>query len=90
MMGLSEGTRALGMPLVMLPPGTEPRDVPGRHETRAEGVSAAPPQAPVPEPPRPAGPPHLRCLSAEGPPPLNGEVDNCEERLLDPLGAEAS
>lgn len=33
-MGLSEGTRVLGMPLVMLPPGTEPRDVPRRHETR--------------------------------------------------------
>lgn len=32
-MGLSEGTRVLGMPLVMLPPGTEPRDVPKRHET---------------------------------------------------------
>lgn len=33
-MGLSEGTRVPGMPLVMLPPGTEPRDVPKRHETR--------------------------------------------------------
>ena len=33
-MGLSEGTRVLGMPLVMLPPGTEPRDVPERHETQ--------------------------------------------------------
>lgn len=27
-MGLSEGTRVLGTPLLMLPPGTEPRDVP--------------------------------------------------------------
>lgn len=33
-MALSEGTRVLGMPLVMLPPGTEPRAVPGRHKTR--------------------------------------------------------
>lgn len=33
-MGLSGGTRVPGMPLLMLPPGTEPRDVPRRHETR--------------------------------------------------------
>lgn len=44
-MGLSEETRVLGVPLVMLPPGTEPRDVPGRHET--QGLRAGPRATPT-------------------------------------------
>lgn len=46
-MGLSEGTRVLGIPLVMLPPGTEPRDVPKRHKTQGYRLSAAPSQGTV-------------------------------------------
>lgn len=35
-------------------------------------------------------PPTSSVSTQRVPLPLNGEVDNCEERLLDPLGAEAS
>lgn len=67
-MGLSEGTRVLGVPLVMLPPGTEPRDVPGRHET--QGLRAGPRATPaVLLVTCKLHPLHSWCLNAESPAP---------------------
>lgn len=58
-MGLSGGTRVLGMPLVILPPGTEPRDVPKRQETQGiKGVcSPFPGPSPKSHPDRAPGDP---------------------------------
>lgn len=76
-MGLSAGTRAPGTPLLMLPPGTEPRVVPGRREARgAEGCQTQP--GPYSHAPLPAG--------SGGSAPSRPRPPRTEGQLLGPRG----